>query len=121
MKLNKYLIILALETLLEQVNDAEYYKQASMIKDEIKKCLEAEGVTPEWIIGRYKTIADVADRDTDRLRSLESLSKIAGMFDTAEKKTEQLTVFAGFTPEQLEEVKNGKTQLLAHKERESES
>jgi hypothetical protein len=92
----------------------------SMIKDEIKKCLEAEGVTPEWIIGRYKTIADVADRDTDRLRSLESLSKISGMFDTAEKKTEQLTVFAGFTPEQLEEVKNGKTELLAHKERESE-
>ena len=37
MKLNKYLIILALETLLEQVNDEEYYKQASMIKDEIKK------------------------------------------------------------------------------------
>jgi peptide subunit release factor RF-3 len=91
-----------------------------MIKDEIKKCLEAEGVTPEWIIGRYKTIADVADRDTDRLRSLESLSKISGMFDTAEKKTEQLTVFAGFTPEQLEEVKNGKAELLAHKERESE-
>ena len=93
----------------------------SMIKDEIKKCLEAEGVTPEWIIGRYKTIADVADRDTDRLRSLESLSKIAGMFDTSEKKTEQLTVFAGFTPEQLEEVKNGKTELLAHTERESKS
>ena len=93
----------------------------SMIKDEIKKCLEAEGVTPEWIIGRYKTIADASDRDTDRLRSLESLTKIAGMFDTVEKKTEQLTVFAGFTPEQLEEVKNGKTELLAHTEREKKS
>jgi len=91
----------------------------TMIKKEIRKCLEAEGVTPEWIIGRYKTIADVSERDTDKLRSLESLTKIAGMFDTSEKKTEQLTVFAGFTPEQLEEVKNGKTELLAHTERES--
>jgi len=42
MKLNKYLIILALETLLEQVNDAEYHKQASMIKDEIKKVKELQ-------------------------------------------------------------------------------
>ena len=90
-----------------------------MIKDEIRKCLEDEGVTPQWIIGRYKTIADVAERDNDRLRSLESLSKISGMFEVNEKKTEQLTVFAGFTPEQLEEVKNGKTELLAHTERTS--
>ena len=41
------------------------------------------------------------------------------MFEVNEKKTEQLTVFAGFTPEQLEEVKNGKTELLAHTERTS--
>ena len=91
----------------------------AMIKDEIRKCLEDEGVTPQWIIGRYKTIADVAEKDNDRLRSLESLSKISGMFEVNEKKTEQLTVFAGFTPEQLEEVKNGKTELLAHTERTS--
>ena len=91
----------------------------NMIKDEIRKCLEDEGVTPQWIIGRYKTIADVAEKDNDRLRSLESLSKISGMFEVNEKKTEQLTVFAGFTPEQLEEVKNGKTELLAHTERTS--
>ena len=85
-----------------------------MIKEEIKKCLKEEGVTSEWIIGRYKTIADLADRDSDKLRSLESLTKIAGMFDTNDKKTEQLTVFTGFTPEQLEEVKNGKVTPLIH-------
>jgi len=85
-----------------------------MIKEEIHKCLEEEGVTAEWIIGRYKTIADLADRDSDKLRSLESLTKIAGLFDMNEKKTEQLTVFAGFTPEQLEEVKNGQTTPIAH-------
>ena len=85
-----------------------------MIKDEIQKCLNEEGVTAEWIIGRYKTIADLAERDSDKLRSLESLTKIAGLFETNDKKTEQLTVFAGFTPEQLEEVKNGESTPLIH-------
>ena len=89
-----------------------------MIKDEIQKCLNEEGVTAEWIIGRYKTIADLAERDSDKLRSLESLTKIAGMFETNDTKTEQLTVFAGFTPEQLEEVKNGKSTPLVHATRE---
>jgi hypothetical protein len=85
-----------------------------MIRDEIQNCLNEEGVTAEWIIGRYKTIADLAERDSDKLRSLESLTKIAGLFDTNDTKTEQLTVFAGFTPEQLEEVKNGKSTPLIH-------
>ena len=85
-----------------------------MIKDEIQNCLNEEGVTAEWIIGRYKTIADLAERDSDKLRSLESLTKIAGMFDMGDSKTEQLTVFAGFTPDQLEEVKNGKSTPLIH-------
>ena len=89
-----------------------------MIKDEIQICLNEEGVTAEWIIGRYKTIADLAERDSDKLRSLESLTKIAGMFETNDVKTEQLTVFAGFTPEQLEEVKNGKSTPLIHATRE---
>ena len=89
-----------------------------MIKAEIEKCLKEEGVTADWIIGRYKTIADLAERDSDKLRSLESLSKIAGLFDMNEKKSEQLTVFAGFTPEQLEEVKNGKATPLAQATRE---
>ena len=80
-----------------------------MIKDEIQNCLNEEGVTAEWIIGRYKTIADLAERDSDKLRS-----KIAGMFDMGDSKTEQLTVFAGFTPDQLEEVKNGKSTPLIH-------
>ena len=90
----------------------------TMVKEEIKKILEEEGVTPEWIIGRYRDIADLSDRDTDKLRSLESLSKISGLFDT-EKKQEQLTVFQGFTPKQLEALQSGKeTNMLAHAEKE---
>ena len=90
-----------------------------MIKKEIQECLASEGVTPEWIIGKYKTIVDIADKESDCLRALESLTKISGLFDTQEKKSEQLTVWAGFSPEQLEALKNGNEKLIAHAEKES--
>ena len=89
-----------------------------MIKKEIQEVLASEGVSPEWIIGKYKTIADVADRESDSLRALESLSKIAGLFDTQDTKSEQLPVWAGFSPEQLEAL-NGDKKLVAHAEKES--
>ena len=93
-------------------------KVQKMVKEEIKNILESEGVTPEWLISRYKDIASLAERDGDKLRSLESLSKISGLYDT-EKKQEQLTVWAGFTPEQMEAIKGGeKTKLIAHAEKE---
>jgi hypothetical protein len=90
----------------------------TMVKEEIKKVLQEEGITPDWILAKYKDIAEVADKDSDKLRSLESLSKIAGLFDT-DTKQEQLTVWSGFTDEQMEALKDGnKTQLIAHKEKE---
>ena len=88
----------------------------TMIKEEIKKILEEEGVTASYIIERMKTIADLAEQDNVKLRSLESLAKIAGLFDN-EKKQEQLTVWAGFTPEQLESLKADENKLIAHKEK----
>ena len=90
-----------------------------MVKEEIKEILNSEGVTPEYIIQKYKDIADISDRDTDRLRSLDALAKMSGLFDT-EKKQEQLTVWAGFTPEQLEAIKSEKSEqnVLAHAEKE---
>ena len=88
-----------------------------MVKEEIKKVLEEENVSANWIVGRYKDIADLADKDSDKLRSLESLSKISGLFDT-ETKQEQLTVWSGFSDEQMEALKDGsKTELIAHKEK----
>ena len=88
-----------------------------MIKKEIQEVLASEGVTPEWIIGKYKTVVDIADKESDCLRALESLSKIAGLFDTQDTKSEQLTVWAGFSPEQLEAL-NGTKKLVAHAEKE---
>ena len=82
--------------------------------------MAAEGVTPEFIIRLYKDIADISERDSDRLRSLDALSKIAGLFDT-EKKQEQLTVWTGFTDEQMEALQSGqKAKLVAHGEKEDE-
>jgi hypothetical protein len=90
-----------------------------MIKKEIQECLASEGVTPDWIIGKYKTVVDVADKDADCLRALESLTKISGLFDTQDTKSEQLTVWAGFSPEQLEAL-NGTKKLVAHAKKETE-
>ena len=92
----------------------------TMVKEEIKKILADEGISPEWIVGKYKDIAELSDRDTDKLRSLEALAKMSGLFDT-EKKQEQLTVFQGFTQEQMEALSGkGETKLIAHKEKDEE-
>ena len=97
-----------------------------MVKEEVREILDEEGATPKYIIQGYKQVSDVSERDADRLRALDSLAKISGLFDTQEKKTEELTVFAGFSPEQLESItdkkglKNGKAQLLGTVKRDSE-
>ena len=63
----------------------------------------------------------MAENDTHKLKALDSLAKMSGLFDTDEKKSEEVTIWAGFSPEQLEEVKkNGKPELVAHAEREKE-
>ena len=96
-------------------------KVLQMVKEEIKDILNSEGVTPEFIIRLYKDIADISERDSDRLRSLDALAKMSGLFDT-EKKQEQLTVWAGFSPEQMEAIKSdkGNAKVLAHAEKDEE-
>jgi len=88
-----------------------------MVSREILALLEKNDATPEYIIERYKTIADLAERDTDKLRALSDLAKMAGLFNTEDKKSEQVTIWAGFSPEQLEEVKeHGNPEIIAHAE-----
>ena len=92
-----------------------------MIDKKIQEILDEEGVSPNYIIQRYKTIADVAESDSNRLRALDSLSKMSGLFAVENKKTEQVTVWNGFTKEQMESITDGKIgekQLLAHQEKE---
>ena len=97
-----------------------------MVKEEVREILDEEGATPKYIIQGYKQVCDISERDADRLRALDSLARMSGLFDTQDKKTEELTVFAGFSPEQLDVIKdkrglkNGKAQLLGTVKRESE-
>lgn len=88
----------------------------AMISEEVKKVLDEEGVSPNYIISKYKQISDVGENDATTLRALDSLAKISGLFETKENVKEQLTVWQGFTPEQLEHIKQEK--LLAHGEKE---
>ena len=116
-------------------NSEDYIKKTStsliktesiqkMVKEEIRAILDEEGVTPQYLIRGYKQVADIAEKDTDRLRSLDSLSKISGLFATGENRTEELTVWAGFSPEQLDSIQNGsqlkdgKAKLLGKAKRE---
>lgn len=87
-----------------------------MVDEQIARILDEEGVTPNYIIKTYKQVSDLSDRDSDRLKALDSLSKISGLFEK-EKQTEQLTVFAGFTDEQMEAIKGGKTKVIANSKR----
>ena len=92
-----------------------------MVDKEILALLEKHNANPEYIIERYKTIADLADKDTDKLRALSDLAKMAGLFNTEAKKSEQVTIWAGFSPEQLEGVKkHGKPEIIAHAEKDKE-
>tara|TARA_Y100001938_G_C8064254_1_gene419192 strand:+ start:474 stop:1217 length:744 start_codon:yes stop_codon:yes gene_type:complete len=91
----------------------------TMVKEEIQKILKEEECDPGYIIGRFKTIADLSENDSSKLRALESLAKISGLFDTQETKQEQLTVWAGFSPEQLEAINStGTKKLIAKAEKE---
>jgi hypothetical protein len=84
----------------------------TMISEEKKKVLADEGVDAGYIIGRLKDIADISESDANKLRSLDYLAKISGLYEVETKK-EQLAVFQGFTPEQLENLNGKKTKLVA--------
>ena len=94
----------------------------NMISEEAKKALEEEGVTHNYLIGAAKHVVDNCEKDSDRLRGIEYLSKVSGLLDKEQKK-EQLTVFQGFTDEQIKSlqgnVSNSKeARIIAHSEKE---
>ena len=89
-----------------------------MINEEIKQILQEEDTSARYIIQTFKQVTDLAERDTDKLRALESLAKIAGLFNT-ESKREELTVFAGFTEEQMKAISNGQSKKLKASNKES--
>jgi len=88
-----------------------------LITEEMKSALEKAGVDPEYLLNNSKKIIDKDKaRDSDKLRAIETLMKVAGMFPASDKKTESLTVFQGFSREQLEQLKSSEVKALAHAE-----
>tara|TARA_Y100000296_G_scaffold14776_1_gene17402 strand:+ start:208 stop:1002 length:795 start_codon:yes stop_codon:yes gene_type:complete len=93
----------------------------NMINKETRKKLEEEGVTDNWLIERYKTIADLSESDTPKLRALDSLARISGLFESSQVRSEKVEIWGGFSPEQLEGVKkHGKSELIAHAEKDKD-
>ena len=89
-----------------------------MIRQEVRAILDEEEVTDNFLIRKYKTMVDGGETDNAKLKALDSLAKISGLFDTAQQKSEEVTIWAGFSPEQLKEVKkHGKPEIIAHAEK----
>ena len=109
-------------------NNTQYAKKMSnalfktrriktLISEETKKMLGKVGIDEEYLLHNAKYIIDNGDgRDSDKLRAIEMLMKIAGMFPN-EKKTESLTVFQGFTKDQLKQLDNSDVKMIAHAEK----
>jgi len=85
-------------------------KVMNLIDKEIEVLLSDSGITKTYLLEETKGIVDKnSTRDSDKLRALETLMKIAGMLNT-EKKTESLALiqeFTGFSQEKLNAFKAG--------------
>jgi len=65
-----------------------------------------------------KKIVDAKkSQDKDKIQAIKALMQISGMMDT-EKRTESLTLFQGFTKEQLDAIQGGDSKKLIEASRE---
>ena len=84
----------------------------NLIREEIDKVLNEAEITPLYLLEEMRDIIDKdGTTDRDKLSALNTLMKISGMMDT-EKKTESLTVFQGFTKEQLNAIQGTEVKKL---------
>ena len=92
-----------------------------LIREEIEKVMNEAEITPLYILEKMKDIieSDVS-RDSDKVSLLKELVSIAGMKDT-EKKSESVTVFQGFSPEQLDAISGNNVKKIASAKKEIES
>tara|TARA_R110000765_G_scaffold167256_2_gene272178 strand:- start:60 stop:803 length:744 start_codon:yes stop_codon:yes gene_type:complete len=76
------------------------------MKKELEPVMEELGITPEYVLGTIKIMADDAERDDTRLKALMKLSDILDLEDKSTTKITQLTgaVFQGFSDKQLKDT-----------------
>jgi hypothetical protein len=91
-----------------------------LIREEIDKVLNEAEITPLYILNKMKNIIESPDgKDSDKVSILKELVTISGMKDT-EKRSESVTVFQGFSQEQLSAIGGEDTKKLAEAKREIE-
>ena len=84
-----------------------------LITQKIEEKMDSLGISEDWLLDEVKNVISGRDaQDNNKLRALELLMKVRGMFPSSEQKSESLTVFQGFTPEQLKAIQNGKPKAL---------
>lgn len=87
--------------------------QKPEIKKYINNALGVQDITPEYVLGRIKKVADYSKSENTRLRALELLGKYLKMFSEDTKKSVNLNV--DLTYEQANKILRSET-LLAGKE-----
>ena len=87
----------------------------NLIREEIDKIMNEAEITPLYILEKMKDIIEATtSRDSDKVSLLKELVSIAGMKDT-DTKSESVTVFQGFSSEQLEAIGGGNKKLASAK------
>lgn len=90
---------------------------STLITEEMKANLKQVDVDEVYLLQKTKGIIEKEEgRDGDKLRAIETLMKIAGMFPDS-TKTESLTVFQGFSQKELEAIKGEDIKMLGHAEK----
>ncbi len=92
----------------------------SLIREEVDKVLNDADITPLYLLEKMKEVVDNEKaQDKDKIQAIKTLMQISGMMET-EKRTESLTLFQGFTKEQLDAIQGGDSKKLIEASREVE-
>jgi hypothetical protein len=81
------------------------------IREEVEGLLDSAGVSKSALIRSANSIAESADSDATRLRDIEYLLGLYGVSPKTEKKSESITLFQGFTREQLDAIEAGEIKV----------
>ncbi|MBC8304027.1 MAG: terminase small subunit [Pelagibacterales bacterium] len=76
------------------------------MRKELEPVMEELGITPQYVLGTMKILADDAEREETRLKALVKLSDVLDLEDKTSTKVTQITgnVFKGFSDEQLKSI-----------------
>ena len=89
-----------------------------LIREEVDKVLNEAEITPLYLLEKMKSVVDAdGSQDKDKIQAIKTLMQISGMMET-EKRTESLTLFQGFTKDQLNAIQGGDSKKLIEASRE---